>query len=131
MPAEALADEDLPVRQLLPGPEPLASFICNRRELQVGRVAGQQRPLLVDETTVARRLARLETALGTRLLGRTPDGIALTLAGESVHAFPRTPPELMEIWLVAHADVHRTGRVRAVLKTISDACKRSAALLEG
>jgi DNA-binding transcriptional LysR family regulator len=265
-----------------------------------GSFAAAARTLRVDETTVARRLARLETALGTRLLGRTPDGIALTSAGESVRAgswemeraaiglersamgadrkllgrvriaapellgthfvlpalvplrerypgiviellpgmarldiaraeadiairamkpaepelicrragslgmavyvrknrpldsmvtfseafrppfrsveellpqakvalrsnsssavlqavrlgmgagdvpcfigdadpdlvraFPRSPPERMEIWLVAHADVHRTGRVRAVLKIISDAFKRSAALLEG
>jgi DNA-binding transcriptional LysR family regulator len=41
------------------------------------------------------------------------------------------PPELLEVWLVAHADVHRTARVRTVLRAIAEAFQKSAALLEG
>jgi DNA-binding transcriptional LysR family regulator len=61
----------------------LRFFLAVCRE---GSFAAAARKLRVDETTVARRLARLETSLGTRLFNRTPDGIALTPAGESVRA---------------------------------------------
>jgi DNA-binding transcriptional LysR family regulator len=42
--------------------------------------AGRQ--LKVDQTTVGRRLAALEEALGAHLFDRTPDGYAITAAGE-------------------------------------------------
>ncbi|HSU41850.1 MAG TPA: LysR family transcriptional regulator, partial [Polyangiaceae bacterium] len=52
--------------------------------LAVHRLGSHQRAarqLRVDPTTVARRLAALESALGTRLLARTPDRVELTPAG--------------------------------------------------
>ena len=49
-----------------------------------GSFAAAARVLKVDETTVSRRIARLEASLGARLFGRTPDGLSLTAAGESV-----------------------------------------------
>lgn len=48
-----------------------------------------------------------------------------------VRAIPKEPPELLDLWLVAHADVHRTARVRTVLRAIAEAFQTSAALLEG
>ena len=51
-----------------------------------GSFAAAARELRVDETTVGRRIARLEASLGARLQSRTPDGIALTNAGEAVRA---------------------------------------------
>ena len=61
----------------------LRFFLALCRE---GSFAAAARKLRVDETTVARRIARLEASLGARLLGRTPDGVSLTPAGESVRA---------------------------------------------
>jgi len=51
---------------------------------QVGTFAGAARELGVEHTTVARRLTALETALGTRLIIRGPDGLTLTTAGRDV-----------------------------------------------
>jgi DNA-binding transcriptional LysR family regulator len=89
----------------------LRFFLALCRE---GSFAAAARRLRVDETTVARRVARLEATLGTRLLGRTPDGIALTPAGESV----RTSSEEMERSAIdlerraMGADRKLSGRVR-------------------
>jgi DNA-binding transcriptional LysR family regulator len=47
-----------------------------------------------------------------------------------VRAFTAEPPQLLDLWLVVHADVHRTARVRTVVRTLSDLFARSAALLE-
>jgi DNA-binding transcriptional LysR family regulator len=30
-------------------------------------------------------------------------------------AFPGEPPEAMDVWLIVHADVQRTARVRAIV----------------
>jgi DNA-binding transcriptional LysR family regulator len=51
---------------------------CSR----AGTLAGAGRLLKVDETTVGRRLAALEQALGARLFDRTSDGFVLTSTGE-------------------------------------------------
>jgi DNA-binding transcriptional LysR family regulator len=51
---------------------------CSR----TGTLAGAGRLLKVDETTVGRRLAALEQALGARLFDRTSDGFVLTSTGE-------------------------------------------------
>ena len=37
----------------------------------------------------------------------------------------------MDLWLVVQADVHRTARVRAVVRTLTQIFARSASLLEG
>ncbi len=55
--------------------------------LAVGRartLARAARELRVDPTTVGRRLATIEEALGTRLFDRTPDGFEATAPGELV-----------------------------------------------
>jgi DNA-binding transcriptional LysR family regulator len=49
-----------------------------------GTLAGAARALQVEHTTVGRRLARLERALGGALVLRTPEGIRLTALGERV-----------------------------------------------
>jgi len=53
---------------------------------RAGSLAGAARRLRVDETTVGRRIAKLEAALDTKLAARTPDGMTLTPAGEAVRA---------------------------------------------
>jgi DNA-binding transcriptional LysR family regulator len=53
---------------------------------RAGSLSRAARQLGVDQSTVGRRLAALETAVGARLFDRTPDGYALTAAGESVQA---------------------------------------------
>src|SRR5262249_48532667 len=55
--------------------------------LAVGRghtLSGAARKLGVDETTVARRVARLEKEMGSPLLERAPGGLVLTAAGQAV-----------------------------------------------
>ncbi len=49
---------------------------------RAGSLAGAARLLRVDQTTVGRRLAALEHALGAQLFDRTPQGMQLTPAGE-------------------------------------------------
>ena len=48
-----------------------------------------------------------------------------------VRAFPDEPPQMLELWLVVHADVQRTARVRAVVRALGELFARSAALLDG
>jgi DNA-binding transcriptional LysR family regulator len=49
-----------------------------------GTLAGAARALKVEHTTVSRRLSALESALGARLLLRTPDGFRATEAGQAI-----------------------------------------------
>src|SRR5947209_16278096 len=51
-----------------------------------GTLAAAARKLRVDYTTVGRRLAALEEDLGAKLFERTPEGLILTKAGESIRA---------------------------------------------
>jgi DNA-binding transcriptional LysR family regulator len=51
---------------------------------RTGTLAAAARKLGVDNTTVGRRLAALERDLGAKLFARTPDGLALTAAGEAM-----------------------------------------------
>jgi DNA-binding transcriptional LysR family regulator len=48
-----------------------------------GSLSSAARQLRVQQSTVGRRLAALETALDTRLFERTPDGYLVTAAGEA------------------------------------------------
>jgi DNA-binding transcriptional LysR family regulator len=48
---------------------------------RAGSLAAAARELKVDQSTVSRRLAALEDALGAQLVARTPDGMSLTEAG--------------------------------------------------
>jgi DNA-binding transcriptional LysR family regulator len=47
-------------------------------------LAGAARALKVEHTTVGRRLAAMESALGAKLIVRTPDGFRLTEVGEQI-----------------------------------------------
>ncbi len=49
-----------------------------------GSLSAAAKKLRVAQSTVGRRLASLEAALGVRLLNRTPDGYVPTLAGQGV-----------------------------------------------
>lgn len=51
---------------------------------RTGALSGAARELGVEHTTVGRRLAALETALGARLFTRGPSGLALTEAGNAI-----------------------------------------------
>jgi len=51
---------------------------------RTGTLAAAARKLGVDNTTVGRRLSALERDLGAKLFSRTPDGLALTAAGEAM-----------------------------------------------
>ena len=51
---------------------------------RTGTLAAAARKLGVDATTVGRRLSALERELGAKMFARTPDGLALTAAGEAM-----------------------------------------------
>src|SRR5437879_5082608 len=83
-------------------------------------LAAAARKLGIDETTVARRLARLETKMGASLLERAPGGLALTAAGEAVRA---AAEEMESAALTAErralgADRQLSGRVRVTAPEI-------------
>lgn len=54
--------------------------------MRSGSLLGAARRLGVNESTVARRLARFESSLGTRLFERSPSGLHPTAAGSAVVA---------------------------------------------
>src|SRR5262249_21849054 len=56
-------------------------FLAAARE---GSLSGAARVLGVGHVTVGRRLAFLEKHLGVKLLNRTPDGFAVTPAGQAI-----------------------------------------------
>jgi DNA-binding transcriptional LysR family regulator len=45
--------------------------------------------------------------------------------------FPDLPPQRVDLWLVVHADVQRTGRIRALIAALEARCKEAAAVLRG
>ena len=51
---------------------------------RAGSLSAAARSLRVDQSTVGRRLAALEEAVGARLFDRTPEGYVLTAAGDAV-----------------------------------------------
>jgi len=51
---------------------------------RAGTLSGAARLMGVDQSTMSRRLAALESSAGARLFDRTPDGYLLTAAGEAV-----------------------------------------------
>jgi DNA-binding transcriptional LysR family regulator len=56
-------------------------FLAIARE---SSLSGAARTLLVDHATVGRRLASFEQRLGAKLFNRTPEGFALTSAGQAI-----------------------------------------------
>ena len=87
---------------------------------RVRTLAAAARKLGIDDTTVARRLKRLEKELGAALLERGPGGIVLTAAGEAV----RAAAEEMELAALTAerralgADRQLSGRVRVTAPEI-------------
>lgn len=57
---------------------------------RAGTLRGAAQELVIDQTTVSRRLTGLERALGSRLFLRTTGGLALTDIGQNVLTWPRT-----------------------------------------
>src|SRR5262245_50270245 len=53
---------------------------------RAGSLSGAARELHVNQSTVGRRLLALEASFRVRLFDRTPDGYALTAAGETIRA---------------------------------------------
>jgi len=45
--------------------------------------------------------------------------------------FPDLPVERVDLWLVVHADVQRTGRIRALIAALEARCREAAAVLRG
>ena len=45
--------------------------------------------------------------------------------------FPHLPVQRVDLWLVVHADVQRTGRIRALIAALETRCKKAAAILRG
>jgi DNA-binding transcriptional LysR family regulator len=83
-------------------------------------LAAAARKLGIDETTVARRLARLEKEIGAQLAERGAGGVALTPAGEGVRA---AAEEMENAALAAErraagADRNLSGRVRVTAPEI-------------
>lgn len=82
---------------------------------------------------IALRTASLETVLQAVRLGLGAGDIPCFCADaepDLVRLFPDEPPQLMDLWLVVQPDVHRTARVRAVVRMLTQAFARSGALLE-
>lgn len=76
--------------------------------------AGAARALRVAPTTIGRRLAALEAAIGSRLFTRTPDGLASTAAARALVArAERVEAEVLEAEReLSGADARPTGTVR-------------------
>ena len=45
--------------------------------------------------------------------------------------FPDPPVARDDLWLVVHADVQRTGRIRALIAALDARCRDAAAVLRG
>src|SRR5205807_6623581 len=81
---------------------------------RAGTLAGAARALGVDHSTVSRRLAALEDAIGNQLLRRTPEGLCFTEAGNraaiTAEAIDAANSELLA--KLAGADDRVAGLVR-------------------
>jgi DNA-binding transcriptional LysR family regulator len=78
-----------------------------------GSIAGAARTLRVNHSTVLRRIASLEAALGVRLFDRLPGGYALTTAGNELNERLAGLAGQVEA-----AQRHLTGRDAAITGTI-------------
>jgi DNA-binding transcriptional LysR family regulator len=84
---------------------------------QAGTLVGAGRALGVKHTTVARRLAALESDLGAQLLRKGTDKYSLTVAGAEILAFASELKEKADAIerLVAHSDSKAAGIVRVTM----------------
>ena len=78
-----------------------------------GSIAGAARALRVNHSTVLRRIASLEAALGVRLFDRLPGGYALTTAGNELNEHLAGLDKQVDA-----AQRHLTGRDAAITGTI-------------
>ena len=78
-----------------------------------GTIAGAARALRVNHSTVLRRIASLEAALGVRLFDRLPGGYALTVAGSELNEHLAGLDEQVEA-----AQRRLTGRDATITGTI-------------
>jgi DNA-binding transcriptional LysR family regulator len=79
-----------------------------------GSLAAAAKSLKVTKATVSRRLAALEEALGTRVVERSPNGLALTAAGREVVAAAEGVASALgslEERLAEATDAHARGSV--------------------
>lgn len=82
--------------------------------VRAGRLVQAASRLRVDHTTVARRLAALEAAIGARLLDKTAHGYVLTEAGHQLMAYAEVieAQSVQAFKQVSGQDAHFTGTVR-------------------
>lgn len=92
---------------------------------RVGTLAGAARKLGTEHTTVGRRLAALERALGAALVLRGPDGLRLTALGERLLPIA----EQMERTVLSLRDIAQHGVVRVRLAVPSGFARLFAARL--
>jgi DNA-binding transcriptional LysR family regulator len=79
---------------------------------EAGALAPAAKVLRVDPSTVSRRIAALEKALGSELVARTPEGMSVTTTGErAVDAARRIEAELEALAREVAADAAPTGTV--------------------
>jgi DNA-binding transcriptional LysR family regulator len=91
--------------------------------VRAGTLVGAGRELGVEHTTVARRLAALETALGTKLFLRGPEGFTLTDAGREI--LPSAEAIARHIEEIAHKISGLDARVEGTVRlTTSEAIER-------
>ncbi len=81
---------------------------------RLGRLADAAQRLKVDQTTVSRRIAALESSLGTRLFEKSPRGHVLTEAGRRllVHAEKIEASSISLYQDLSGGDAELTGAVR-------------------
>jgi DNA-binding transcriptional LysR family regulator len=82
---------------------------------RAGTLAGAARSLGVEHSTIGRRLSALEDALGAPLVTRSPEGLALTSAGEKVVPLV----EEIERAVLAAREMVATDKTRVRLATPS------------
>lgn len=89
----------------------LRYFLAVKRE---GTLAGAARALGVEHTTVSRRLGALESALGTKLFSRTPEGFVLTEAGVEIVAHAEAAEKSLAA--IAHAASGIDARIEGTVR---------------
>jgi DNA-binding transcriptional LysR family regulator len=79
-----------------------------------GSLSGTARALRVDHATVGRRIAAFEEQLGSKLFDRTPEGLAITAAGQAIlrHCEAMENGAASVERLVAGHDARLSGLVR-------------------
>ncbi len=82
--------------------------------LRHGSLSGAARALRVDHATVGRRIAAFEEQLGSKLFDRTPEGLAITAAGQAIlrHCEAMESAAASVERLVAGHDARLSGLVR-------------------